>query len=314
METLVVGAGEMGRWAGSVLADRGSVAFADRDPTVAERAAETIDGRVVPLETESAFDTVVLAVPIPAVAGAIRQHAPKATGALVDLAGTMATPMEAYAEYAVSEYASFHPLFAPPRAPGRIAYVPGEVGATVGRVRSAFAATGNDVFETTAADHDTAMESVQGAAHAAVLAYALATDDVADAFATPVSAALEDVARTVTSGDPRVYADVREEFDGADRLAEAAASLAEADGDRFRELFHEARDRVGADPRGEITDAFEVDGVSDDAAVTDETDEASEAAGTGAANVASETDEGSEEATDRQGDTADGVPEPGEES
>ena len=254
METLVVGAGEIGRWAGRTLADRGSVAFADSDPGTAERAAESVDGRMVPLETDSSFDVVVIAVPIPAVAGAIRQHAPKATGGIVDLAGTMATPMETYAEYAVSEYASFHPLFAPPRAPGRIAYVPGDAGATVGRVRSAFEAADNELFETTAADHDTAMESVQGAAHAAVVAYALAIDDVADAFETPVSRQLEAVARQVTGGDPRVYGDIKTEFDGPERIVEAAQQLAGADGDRFRELFLAARDGVDADPREPITD------------------------------------------------------------
>ncbi len=255
METLVVGAGEMGRWVGRLVS--GSVAFADTDRAVAERAADAVGGRVVPLETDTGFELVVIAVPIPAVAGTIRQHAPKATGAIVDVSGTMATPMETYAEYAVSEYASFHPLFAPPREPGQIAYVAGDAGATVGRLRSAFDDAGNEVFETTVEEHDTAMESVQGGAHAAVLAYALATETTPDAFATPVSRQLEQVARTVTSGEARVYNDIKTEFDGPRQLAEAADRLAKADGDRFRELFMTARERVGADPRERITDDTE---------------------------------------------------------
>ena len=45
MDTLVVGAGAMGRWFGGCLADadEGTVAFADRDPAVAADAADAID-------------------------------------------------------------------------------------------------------------------------------------------------------------------------------------------------------------------------------------------------------------------------------
>jgi prephenate dehydrogenase len=262
MDLLVVGAGEMGVWlAETLLPAVDTVAFADRDGEAAERAAEelaaaesndadAVETRVVTLETSEAFDVVALAVPIPAVAGAVRQHAPNATGALIDVSGVMETPLAAMDRHAVSEYASFHPLFAAERAPGRIAFVPGETGATVQRIRSALADAGNEVFETTAAEHDAAMESVQAGAHAAVLAYATATEDVDDRFQTPISQALTELVQTVTAGDPRVYADIQSAFDGAGAVADAAAEIAAAvereqpDGDPFRELFLDARERV----------------------------------------------------------------------
>lgn len=263
----------MGRWLADTLAPAvSSVAFADRDAAAAEAAArdlgrthEPLSTRAVALETGESFDVVALAVPIPAVGSAVRSHAPNAAGAVVDVAGTMQTPLRAMERHAVSEYASFHPLFAPPRAPGRVAYVPGEAGETVGRVRTALADAGNEVFETTAAEHDTAMESVQSGAHAAVLAYALATASVDDRFHTPVSGDLAELVRTVTEGDPRVYADIQAAFDGADAVADAAAEVAEAaetgDDERFAELFERARERVdGLYPRREAADETEPDG------------------------------------------------------
>jgi prephenate dehydrogenase len=271
MDLLVVGAGEMGRWLAETLTPRAeTVTFTDSDAATAEAAARSLDGvesRAVALETGESFDVVALAVPIPAVTAAVRSHAAEATGALIDVAGVMETPIRAMERHAVSEYASFHPLFAPPRAPGRVAYVPGEAGATVGRVRSALQEAGNEVFETTAADHDAAMESVQAGAHAAVLAYALATESVDERFHTPISETLTDLVATVTAGESRVYADVQNTFDGADAVAEAAAAVAEAaaaDDERFAELFADARDRVdGLEPRTPFGDERESGDVSE---------------------------------------------------
>jgi len=261
MQLLVVGAGEMGRWLADTLAPRvDGVAFADRDAAAAEAAARGqtgVESRAVALETGASFDVVALAVPIPAVGAAVRSHAPNATGALVDVTGAMEPALEAMERHAVSEYASFHPLFAPPRAPGRVAYVPGDPGGTVGRLRSAMADAGNEVFETTAADHDTAMESVQTKAHAAVLAYALAAEPVDERFHTPVSSSLAELVATVTEGEPRVYADVQETFAGAEGVADAARSVADAVGDEaaFRALFETAREQVdGLEPRAATVD------------------------------------------------------------
>lgn len=252
MKLLVVGAGEMGRWAARTLrpvADR--VALADTNPQAAMDAAEAVvDGRVVPVDTDETFDCVVLAVPIPAVADAVAGYADNVPeGALVDVSGEMGGPLAAMAEHARDEYASFHPLFAPPRGPGRIAFVPGEAGPVVERIRERFAEVGNRVFETDAADHDDAMGKVQTGAHAAVLAYALAAGDVDDRFHTPVSEPLADLARTVTEGEPRVYADIREAFEGADDVADAARALAVADRAEFDALFASAREAVDGDSR-----------------------------------------------------------------
>jgi prephenate dehydrogenase len=84
------------------------------------------------------------------------------------------------------------------------------------------------------------METVQSSVHAAVLAYALAARDVPPEFHTPVSAALADVVETVTGGTPRVYREIQETFDGAERVAEAAARVAGADEEEFDALYREA--------------------------------------------------------------------------
>jgi Na+/H+ antiporter NhaC len=88
---------------------------------------------------------------------------------------------------------------------------------------------------------DEAMETVQAGAHAAVLAWRLAGDDVREEFHTPVSAALDEIADTVTEGSPAVYAEIQDAFDGADAVAEAAREIADADPAAFVALYEAAR-------------------------------------------------------------------------
>ncbi len=266
MRTLVVGAGEIGQWFADVLLRKTetAVVFADVDRATARQAAQRVGGDVMtptadPESTEG-YDLVTVAVPIPAIEETIREYASFVArgGAMVDLAGVMEKPLSVMRERFSDantaggdspEYGSFHPLFAPPRAPGRIAYVAGQTGPQVEKVRDTLAAEGNEVFQTTAAEHDRAMETVQAGAHAAVLAYALAAEDVDPAFETPVSRRLGSLAATVTEGDPSTYADIQATFDGADRVAMAAQSVASSEADRFRELFEQARQQVDATPR-----------------------------------------------------------------
>ena len=268
MHLLVVGAGEMGRWvADAIAASPGTfdgdvtVTFADADRTVAEDAAAVREAAVYPSDAKPGstgqFDAVCLAVPIPAVEPAIAEWAPAVDGALFDVAGTMALPLSAMRSVAaaadsdVREYGSFHPLFAPPRTPGSVAFVPGDDGPLLSGVREAIRAGGNEVFETTAGEHDEAMETVQASAHAAILAYGLvaADADVREEFHTPVSRRLEELVNTVTEGSPDVYADIQCAFEGAESVAEAARRIADARGDReaFRTLYREA----GTDRRRE---------------------------------------------------------------
>ncbi|MDS0298640.1 prephenate dehydrogenase/arogenate dehydrogenase family protein [Halogeometricum sp. S1BR25-6] len=252
MEVLVVGAGEMGRWAGATLAPEFDVAYADRDPAAARAAAATTpDARPVALDGSETFDAVCLAVPISAAADAVADHAPRADRAVFDVTGVMAAPVAAMRESASErERLSLHPLFAAANAPGNVAAVRDAPGPVTDRVCDALAAAGNRVFETTPEEHDEAMETVQAGAHAAVLAYALAAEDVREEFATPVSEALSALAETVTGGNPRVYREIQESFPGADRVADAAAELAAADAETFERLYREANatnERASAD-------------------------------------------------------------------
>ena len=240
MNVLVVGAGSMGQWFARTLREQAdaSVAFTDTDSEAARRAADAVGGRAVPTDTDERFDVVSLAVPMPVARVAIEEYAPLATDAVVDVTGSMAGPLDAMAQAVPDrQRASLHPLFAPANAPGSIAAVTPADGDTVDAVLDALAAAGNDPFETTAEEHDTAMESVQAAAHTAVLAYAMASKDVPERFHTPVSTGLESLVQQVVGGDAHVYGDIQQTFDGAEAVATAARAIATADHEEFAALY-----------------------------------------------------------------------------
>ncbi|WP_049982286.1 prephenate dehydrogenase/arogenate dehydrogenase family protein [Halorubrum sp. BV1] len=247
MDLLIVGAGEIGRWiADTVGSDESpldaTISFADRDPDVAADAAESRDADVVPAGGDTTHDAVCLAVPMSAVPAAVEGYAPRAERAMVDVSGEMTEAVTAMREHAPAlERASYHPLFAPPRVPGNVAAVTDATGPVVEGITAAIEAGGNEVFETTPAEHDEAMETVQAGAHAAVLAWRLAGDDVREEFHTPVSAALDEVAATVTEGSPEVYAEIQRAFDGAEEVAAVAREIADADDEAFASLYEAAR-------------------------------------------------------------------------
>jgi prephenate dehydrogenase (EC 1.3.1.12) len=246
MDLLVVGGGTMGRWIGSVLGEISrvsAVAVTDTDETTAREAATAVGGRVAnPTER---FDAVCIAVPIPAAEAAIAAHAPRAQEAVFDLTGTMERPVAAMREHAPNhERLSLHPLFAPANEPGNIPAVVDSDGPVSQRVRELLADRGNNVFETTATEHDRAMETVQARTHAAVLAYATAAEPVSEKFHTPVSERLTAIADGLLDGTPRVYADIQAAFDGAEDVAAAAEQIATADPEHFEQLYERAgRDR-----------------------------------------------------------------------
>ncbi|WP_049902965.1 prephenate dehydrogenase/arogenate dehydrogenase family protein [Halococcus agarilyticus] len=246
MKLLVVGAGTMGRWfAETVATERtadSDVAFADADHDAATAAADAIGGRAVPLDTDEHFDAVCLAVPISAIEESIATHAQKGDRAMLDVTGVMADPVTAMAEHAPDrERVSLHPLFAPENSPGTVAVVADAPGPTTDEIRAALGAE-NDLFETTPDEHDEAMATVQARTHAAVLAYALAAEDVREEFHTPISGPLTDLAEQVLSGSPHVYSEVQAAFDGAEAVAAAAERIADADGEEFKRLYRAARD------------------------------------------------------------------------
>ncbi|MFC4246452.1 prephenate dehydrogenase/arogenate dehydrogenase family protein [Natribaculum luteum] len=242
MEVLIVGAGAMGRWFASAV--DATIAFTDVDDEAAATAAAAVDGDAVPLEGDDRFDVVCLAVPMGHVEAAIENHAPRASEALLDVSGVMEPALEAMATHAPDlERVSLHPLFAPERAPGSIAVVRDEGGPATDALLADLETRGNDLVETTAAEHDAAMESVQAAAHTAVLSFALAADAVPSAFETPIYEGLRELTEQVTEGTPRVYADIQATFDGADAVAEAAARIADADDEAFESLYREAASR-----------------------------------------------------------------------
>lgn len=242
MDVLIVGAGSMGTWFGAAV--DADVAFADVDSSAATAAAESVGGRVADLDGTDRYDAVCIAVPMGYVTEAIEAHASRAQRAIVDVSGVMGPPLEAMEAHAPDrEHASLHPLFAPERAPGSIPVVRGQRGPITDALLATLEAAGNDVFETTADEHDEAMETVQAATHTAVLAFALAAEPVPDGFGTPVYDGLEELVRTMTGGTPRVYADIQETFAGADAVAAAAERIAASDAQEFVDCYEEATQR-----------------------------------------------------------------------
>lgn len=243
MNVLVVGAGEMGTWFGGCLG--GSIAYADRNRANAERAATATGGRAVAVDTDERFDAVCLAVPIAAVEDAIATHVERATRAVLDLTGVMGPAVAAMREHANHEHerVSLHPLFSAEHAPGRIAVVPDAPGPVTDEIRADLAANGNTLFETTPEEHDRSMATVQARTHAAVLAFGLASESVPAEFHTPISKQLAALTERVTSGNPRVYAEIQSAFGGAEDVADAAARIADADENAFETLYREAEYR-----------------------------------------------------------------------
>jgi prephenate dehydrogenase len=239
MDLLVVGAGDMGRWfAGSLRPAVDAVAFADVDPGAAEAAAASVDGTAVDPDTERRFDVVCIAVPLPDGPRVIEAYADRVGTATCDVTGTMLGPVAAMRDHCPDgERLSMHPLFSPANAPGTIAYVADADGPLSQRIRERLAAEGNRLVPTAPAEHDEAMETVQARAHAAVLAFGLAAEEVPEKFQTPISAGLIELVEAVTDGDPRVYADIQAAFEGAEEVAEAAREIADADRERFRQLY-----------------------------------------------------------------------------
>jgi len=237
MEVLIVGAGAMGRWFGATV--DATPVFTDLDADAAASAANAVDGRVAaPDET---YEVVCIAVPMSAAETAIAEHADRATEAIVDVTGAMAGPVAVMNAHAPElERVSFHPLFAPENAPGNVAVVADNPGPLTDTLRGSLAMAGNELFETTPEEHDAAMDDVQSGAHAAVLAYALATEDIPERFQTPVSAGLEALVDQVTGNNPAVYREIQSTFGGAEDVATASRRIADADDEEFERLYRDA--------------------------------------------------------------------------
>ncbi|MFB6154237.1 MAG: prephenate dehydrogenase [Halodesulfurarchaeum sp.] len=241
MDALIVGAGAVGRWFGECL--DWPLAFADVDEATAASAADVFGSRAraVDLDTTESFDLVAVAVPMTAAVETIHEHAGRAERAMLDLTGSMSRPLGAIQDVAPErERISLHPLFAPEHAPGRVAISKGKEGPVLKSILGMLSDRGNTLVEVTPAEHDRAMRTIQGRAHAAILAFGLASEDVPSDLRTPVFEQLTGLLERVTGGSPGVYADIQETFDGATDVAEAAERLADADQETFEDLYENA--------------------------------------------------------------------------
>ena len=240
MDALIVGAGAVGRWFGSLW--DGPVAFADVDRAVASQAAEADqNATVAALDETKTYDLVVVAVPMRVATDVIAEQADRATRALADFTGSMGDPLDAMAEVGEDlERVSFHPLFAPEHAPGRVAKSVGKPGPAVDELTRALVGDGNTVVPVEAGVHDDAMRTVQGRTHAAILAFGLAADPVPEGLETPVYEELAALRARVTDGSPGVYADIQDRFDGVEDLERALSRLSGAERSEFESLYDDA--------------------------------------------------------------------------
>ena len=264
MDVLIVGAGTMGRWFGEAV--DAPVSFADVDESIAREAATAVGGTVAALDGEGAtadrYDAVCVAVPMGHVAAVIETQVGRAERAILDVSGVMEPALSAMATHGAElERLSLHPLFAPDRAPGSIPYVADAPGPVTDSILANLEERGNELLETTPEEHDGAMSTIQAAAHASILSFALAAEPVPAGYETPIYSGLCDLTDRLLGGTPRVYADIQRTFDGADRVAEAADRIATAGDDELEALHRDAAsrwDRLAADgDREDATDARE---------------------------------------------------------
>ncbi|MFW6385512.1 MAG: prephenate dehydrogenase [Halodesulfurarchaeum sp.] len=242
MDALVVGAGAIGRWFAEMIPWK--VTFADVDESAAVSSARSLGerGSVGELRGESRYDVVVIAVPMRVASETIRVEGKRAERAIVDLTGSMQEPLSAMEVVASGiERVSYHPLFAPEHAPGNIAVSVGESGPITDKIWDGLETNGNELIEVDPAEHDEAMKTIQGRAHAAILAFGLTASDVPPGLSTPVYEQLHELLERVTSGTPQVYADIQDRFDGAQDVRDAASKLASADREAFETLYRDAR-------------------------------------------------------------------------
>ena len=238
MRMLIVGAGTMGEWFGTLASEWVSVEITDIDHTRAKAVADSIGVSARQQPIDSAVDIVVTAVPIPATVPVIEEYGQLANSAIIDVSGTMAEPIEAMRSVGPAcELLCLHPLFSPDNAPGNIPMVVEHDGRIAEQLTELLEAAGNTCFQTTATEHDAAMRTVQSKAHSAILAYALSAEPVDDKFQTPISSQLNDLASSILSGESRVYADIQSYFSGRESSAGSADILAQADYREFQELF-----------------------------------------------------------------------------
>lgn len=241
MDVLIVGAGDVGRWFGDIVDSPPTFADVDRGQAEAAAAAAGPRAGVVDVEGDESFGLVCIAVPLSVAPSVIETQASRAQQAVVDLTGAMQDPLAAMARAAPArERVSFHPLFAPEHSPGRVAVSTSAGGPATDRVRRWLEEAGNTLVEVDPGTHDRAMETVQGRAHAAILAFALAADDVPEGLETPIYEELAAIVERVTCGNPGVYADIQAAFGGADEIAAAAERIAESGPDEFAALYEDA--------------------------------------------------------------------------
>ncbi len=223
----------------------------------------------------SAFDIVVLSVPIDAIEKVASELAPRMRpgSLLMDLSSLKTQPVASMLRHAPPgvEVVGAHPLFGPD-SDGRgrtMVLVPTErSGRWLPVVRDIFKGAGFNVLEATAERHDENMAVVQGLTHFMYVAMGRALEksrvdlDEASAFRTPVYGITRDLVGRVLSQSPELYALIQSSGPSGrlrrayvDACMELAAELGSGDIEGFVRDFKSARryygDTDGAKKRSE---------------------------------------------------------------
>ncbi|MFH1035449.1 MAG: prephenate dehydrogenase/arogenate dehydrogenase family protein [Pseudomonadota bacterium] len=160
---IIGGRGRMGRWLGGRLRQAGHEVL----------VADAAQGPLLP-EIAAACPVLVLAVPIPAVAGVLERIGPhtRPDGVLLDIASLKAEPLRLMLEHARGEVIGTHPLFGPsaPDLQGQLFFVcPGRGSRWLAWLKGWLEAGGARVQEIDAQAHDRLMAQAQTLRHMLLL-------------------------------------------------------------------------------------------------------------------------------------------------
>ncbi len=271
---VVGGTGGMGRWCARLFKGIGfDVSISSRRD--ASGVARSLGVRLSRPDEASAFDIVVLSVPIDAIEKVASELAPRMRpgSLLMDLSSLKTKPVASMLRHAPPgvEVIGAHPLFGP-GSDGRgrtIVLVPtGRGGSWLSIMKGLFEGAGFSVLEATAEEHDENMAVVQGLTHFMYVAMGRALEksradlDEASAFRTPVYGITKDLVGRVLAQSPELYALIQSSGPSGrlrrayvDACAELAKELDSGDVEGFIRDFKSARhyygDTEGANKRSE---------------------------------------------------------------
>jgi len=221
MKVAIIGAGDMGGWLAKFAKKLGEVTVSDMSATKAEKVASELHiSAKSTTEAAKQADLILVAVPIsktPIVLTKVAKVAQK--GALLsDVASVKADVVDAMKKIKADvELVSLHPLFGPGALSIKgkdIVAVPVRAGKRYSELKKTLSKMGAKIMEMDADTHDRIMAIIQCMSHFVLLAYLLSLKSrkelkQVDTIRTPISSALNNLAKTILMGSPNVECEIQ---------------------------------------------------------------------------------------------------------